>query len=392
MHLSDPVYLDHNATTPLAPEALDALLPFLRGDFGNSSSPHRMGVDAARAVESARIDVADLLGCAPDRVVLTGGGTESIATAIAAGRRLQPGRRRFVHSAVEHPASSAPIRRYAEEDGLEARVVGVDANGLLRRDEMLAAIDGDTALVSLLWGNNETGVIQPRELIVEIANACRAAGVLLHLDAVQMAGKAVIDAEDLGVDLLSISGHKFHGPKGTGALYVRDDERFAPLLMGGSHEGLRRAGTVNTAGVVGLGVAARLALDHLLDAFTMAAMGARRDRLENALVERIPGVTVNGASALRTPNTANVSFGGVHGNALLTLLSERNVFVSTGSACGSNKRKPSPVLLAMGVDEELAGGSLRLSIARTTTDVEIERAIDVITSSVEQLRALAPSA
>lgn len=392
MHPPDPVYLDHNATTPLAPEALEAMLPYLRGSFGNSSSSHRLGVEAARAVESARIDVADLLGCAPDRVVLTGGGTESIATAIAAGRRLQPGRRRFVYSAVEHPASSAPIRRYADEDGLEARVVGVDANGLLRREEVLDAIDGDTALVSLLWGNNETGVIQPRELVAEVSAACRAAGAFLHLDAVQLAGKAVIDAEDLDVDLLSISGHKFHGPKGTGALFVRDDARFAPLLMGGSHEGLRRAGTVNTAGVVGLGVAARMALDHLLDESAMAAMGARRDRLENALLERIEGTTVNGAAAVRTPNTANVSFRGVHGNALLTLLSERDVFVSTGSACGSNKRKPSPVLVAMGVDEDLAGSSLRLSIARTTTEAEIDRAIEVIVTSVEQLRALAPSA
>jgi len=384
-------YLDHNATTPLAPEALEAMLPFLREDFGNSSSPHGMGVEAARAIEAARIDVADLLGCAPDRVVLTGGGSESINTAVEAGGRLAPERTGFVCSTVEHPASSAPIARLAAERGAAPRLVSVDRDGVLDREALLTAIDADTAVVSLLWGNNETGVVQPRELLEAARDRCREVGALLHLDAVQMAGKAPIEAEELDADLVSISGHKFHGPKGTGALFVRDDERFRPLLVGGSHEGLRRAGTVNTPGVVGLGVAARLALEHLEDADAMERLRARRDALESALLERVEGASVNGARAERTPNTANVSFAGIHGNALLTLLSERGVYVSTGSACGSKKRKPSPILLAMGVDEELAGASLRLSIARTTTDAEIERGVDTIVAAVEQLRALAPA-
>lgn len=384
-------YLDHNATTPLAAEALAAMQPFWTERFGNSSSPHGMGLEAARAIESARIDVADLLGCAPDRVVLTGGGSESINTAIEAAGRLFPERTGFVCSAVEHPASAAPIARLARERGAEPRVVGVDANGTFDRAELLDAIDANTAAVSLIWGNNETGVVQPRDLLEAVRDRCREVGALLHLDAVQMAGKARMDVEELDADLVSISGHKFHGPKGTGALFVRDDERFRPLLIGGSHEGMRRAGTVATPSVVGLGAAARAALEHLEDESAMAHMRAQRDRLENALLERLEGAHVNGRDAVRTPNTSNVSFTGVHGNALLTLLSEREVYVSTGSACGSKKRKPSPILLAMGVDEELAGASLRLSIARTTTDEEIERGVEAIVASVEQLRELAPA-
>lgn len=384
-------YLDNNATTPLAPEALAAMEPYWTERFGNSSSPHGMGVDAARAIESARIDVADLLGCAPDRVVLTGGGTESIVSAIEAGGRLLPERRGFVCSTVEHPASSAPIARLANERGSEPRHVPVDGDGTLDRDALLEAIDDDTAVVSLIWGNNETGVVQPRELLEAARDRCREVGALLHLDAVQMAGKAVMDVEALDADLVSVSGHKFHAPKGTGALFVREDERFRPLLIGGNHEGMRRAGTVNTPGIAGLGAAARVAREHLEDASAMEHMRAQRDGLERALLERIDGSQVNGAKATRTPNTVNISFAGVHGNALLTLLSEREVYVSTGSACGSKKRKPSPILLAMGVDEELAGASLRLSIARTTTDDEIERGVEAIVASVAQLRELAPA-
>jgi len=384
-------YLDHNATTPLAAEALAAMQPYWTERFGNSSSPHGMGVEAARAIESARIDVADLMGCAPDRVVFTGGGSESINTAIEAAGRLHPERTGFVCSAVEHPASSAPIARLATERGATPRVVGVDANGTFDREALLAAIDADTAVVSLIWGNNETGVVQPRALLEAVRDRCREVGALLHLDAVQMAGKARMDTEELDADFVSISGHKFHGPKGTGALFVRDDERFRPLLIGGSHEGLRRAGTVDTPGVVGLGAAARAAREHLEDESAMAHMRAQRDRLESELLARVDGARVNGVGGERTPNTSNVSFAGIHGNALLTLLSEREVFVSTGSACGSKKRKPSPILLAMGVDEELAGASLRLSIARTTTDEEIERGIEAIVASVVQLRELAPA-
>jgi cysteine desulfurase len=385
------VYLDNNATTPVAPEAFEAMVPHLRDHFGNASSPHRLGVAAARAVESARLDVAELLGTTPDRVVFTGGGTESIATAIAAARAVRPGRPRMVCSTIEHPASSAPLKRASERGEGECVVVGVDGRGLLRREELLAAIDERTSVVSLLWGNNETGVVQPRELLVEVVVACRRHGALLHLDAVQMAGKGEIEAEDLGVDFVSISGHKFHAPKGVGALYVRDDAHFAPLMLGGSQEGLRRAGTVNTAGVVGLGVAARLAHEHLRTPGALARLAARRDRLEALLCERVEGTHVNGAGAPRTPNTSNVSFEGVNGNALLAMLSERDVYVSTGSACGSNKKKASPVLLAMGVDADLAGGSLRLSLSRYTTDETVERGAAVIAECIARLRQMAPT-
>ncbi|MEZ5978162.1 MAG: cysteine desulfurase family protein [Planctomycetota bacterium] len=387
---SETAYLDNNATTPIVDEVVEAMLPWLREGFGNSSSPHRIGVAAARAVEAARLDVADLFGCAPDRVVLTGGGTESIASAIHSARRTRAGRRRYVCSTVEHPASSAPIERFGEE-GLEAVRVPVDAEGRLDRDALFAAVDGDTALVSLIWGNNETGVVQSRSLLTEFARHCREMGALLHLDAVQLVGKVELEVEDLGADLVSVSGHKFHAPKGVGALYVRDDADFAPLLLGGSHEARRRAGTVNTAGVVGLGVAARLARLHLADRAATERLRARRDRLERTVLANVEGARVNGAGAERTVNTSNVSFPGVNGNTLLTMLSERNVFVSTGSACGSGRKKASPVLLAMGVDPDLAGSSLRLSLSRLTTDAEVDRGAAAIVESVARIRELAPT-
>jgi cysteine desulfurase len=385
------VYLDNNATTPLAPEVLAAVVPVLSDTFGNPSSPHRLGVAAARLVENARLDVADLFGTSPERVVFTGGGTESIATAVAAGMAMRASRSKVVCSSVEHPASSAPLKRAAELGRSSCIVVPVDRDGLFVRADLLGAIDDDTAVVSLLWGNNETGVVQPRELLREVAAKCRRHGALLHLDAVQMAGKAEMDVEDIGADFVSISGHKFHAPKGVGALYVRDDAEFTPFVLGGSQERQRRAGTVATANVVGLGVAARLACDHLRTPGALAALTARRDGLERELARRIEGVHVNGGRAPRTPNTSNVSFEGVNGNALLAMLSENDVFVSTGSACGSNKKKASPVLVAMGVDTELASASLRLSLSRFTTDAEIERGAQTIARCVERLRAMAPT-
>jgi cysteine desulfurase len=385
------VYHDNNATTPLAPEVLAAIVPVLTDTFGNPSSPHRLGVAAARLVESARLDVADLFGTSPERVVFTGGGTESIATAVAAGRALRPTRRTVVCSSVEHPASSAPLKREAELGRVDCVVVPVARDGLFVKERLMAAIGDDTAIVSLLWGNNETGVVQPRELLRDVAAKCRRHGALLHLDAVQMAGKAELDVEELGADFVSISGHKFHAPKGVGALFVRDDAEFAPFVLGGSQERQRRAGTVATANVVGLGVAARLACEHLRTPGALAALAARRDGLERELARRVEGVSVNGAGAARTPNTSNVSFEGVNGNALLAMLSEHDVFVSTGSACGSNRKKASPVLVAMGVDVDLASASLRLSLSRFTTDAEVERGVDTIARCVARLRAMAPA-
>ncbi len=388
---TDGVYLDHNATTPLAPEALEAMQRWFTEGYGNPSSAHARGQACARAVARARAQVADLFGAIdPGEVVFTSGGTEGLNTALWTARQSLPERRALVTSSAEHPAIKAPAERFARE-GYELRTVGVDGEGQLDLDAALAAIDAQTALVSLLWVNNETGVVLPRASLIALGERAREVGALFHLDAVQAAGKLPLDLADLPVDLATISGHKFHGPLGTGALYVREGLELAPLLEGGGQEQGRRGGTTNTPGAVCLGVAAELARLGVEAEQRTGRIAALRDRLETELARRVAPIVVHGAGAERVPHTINAAFCGLKNDALLLLLSELGVYVSAGSACSSGKRASSPVLAAMGISPDEAGATLRLSLARTTTAEEVELALERIEQAVAQLRRLAPA-
>lgn len=386
----DLVYLDNNATTAVAPEVLDALLPWLREGYGNPSSKHAMGEPAARAVALARASVARMLGAqSPREVVFTSGGTESINSALFACLRARPEARRIVTTTAEHSAALNPAKRLAEE-GFEVAFVGVDAEGRVDVDGLIAALTPETAVCTLLWGNNETGVLIPDDSLARVSARCRELEIPLHLDAVQVAGKRPIDVSHLGCDLLSISGHKFHGPKGVGAIWVRSGTAYTAHVEGGTQEEGRRGGTLNTPGIVGLGEAARLAARHTAEADSLGRLAELRDALEQGLLERIPDARVNGAGAERVESTSNISFEGVRGDALLLLLSEFGVCVSTGAACSTGKRAPSHVLLAMGLSPELAGGSIRLSLSRYSTEGDVDRALERVPRAVEQLRAMAP--
>lgn len=387
----DLVYLDNNATTAIDSEVLETMLPWLREGYGNPSSKHALGEPAALAVAKARGEVARLLNApSPRGVVFTSGGTESINSAFFSALRGQPGKRRIVTTQAEHAAALSPAKRLSDE-GYAVEFVAVDGDGRIDVDALLAAITPNTALCTLLWGNNETGVVVPTETLVRVAARCREVGAAFHLDAVQVAGKRKIDVVEIGADALSISSHKFHGPKGVGAVWVREGSPYFAHVEGGTQEEGRRGGTLNTPGIVGLGAAARAARAFLDDPSAGAELRSRRDRLERGLLERIPDATVNGAGAERVDNTTNISFAGVRGDALLLMLSELGVCVSTGAACSTGKRAPSHVLLAMGLAPELAGGSIRLSLCRHSTDIDVERALERIPVAVEQLRALAPN-
>ena len=388
---TDGVYLDHNATTPLASEALEAMQRWFTEGFGNPSSVHARGQACAKAVARARSQVADLFGAIdPGEIVFTSGGTEGLNTSLWTARQTLPERRTLVISGAEHPAIKAPAERFARE-GYVLRTTPVDGQGRLEVEAALAAIDDDTALVSLLWANNETGVVIPREALVAIGERARQVGALFHLDAVQVAGKLPLDVAGLPVDLASISGHKFHGPLGTGALYVREGLEVAALLEGGGQEQGRRGGTTNTPGVVGLGVAAELARQGVELERKTGQVAALRDHLERELERRVGPVVVHGAEAERVPHTSNTAFLGLKNDALLLLLSELGVYVSAGSACSSGKRASSPVLTAMGIAPEEAGATLRLSLSRETTRADIELALERIEAAVSQLRRLQPA-
>lgn len=380
------VYLDNNATTRVAQEVLDAMLPWFRERWGNPSSLYPLGEASADAMRAARSELARLVGGSPEEVVFTSGASESIATAFESARRRGGDRVRFVTSAVEHSAVTAQVEACAAS-GAETVVAGVDHEGRLDRDAVLSAIDGRTALVSLILANNETGVVSD---LGEIAAACKAADAWLHVDAVQAPGKLPLDVSELGADLLSLSAHKFHGPKGVGALWARRDLPLAGLVLGGPQEREVRAGTENVPGIVGAGVAARLAREHALDTAALDRLTGMRDRLETGILERIPGARVHGAGAPRVPNTTNIGFSGdLDAITLLALLAASGVDASAGSACHADRSGPSPVLLAMGCSEGEAAGSLRLSLSRDTTGEDVERAIGAVSEAIETLRALA---
>lgn len=362
----DPIYLDHNATTPILPEVLEAMLPHLGEHFGNPSSGHVYGRRAREVVEAARARVAALIGASPEEIVLTSGGTESNNLAIRGVAAARSQRRHVVTSAIEHPATDAPCR-LLERQGWEVTVLGVDASGRIRVDEATRAVRETTALVTVIHASNETGVLQP---VTELAGAVRAAGALIHTDAAQSAGKVPVDVDVLGVDLLSIAGHKLYAPKGVGALYVRRGTPIVPVLLGAEQEHALRPGTENVASIVGLGAACETAARTLEE--EAKRVSVLRDALWRQLRAGIPGILINGRERERLPNTLNVRLPGARGQAVLDACPE--VAASTGSACHAGTEAPSKVLTAMGLGEEEALGALRLSLGRGTTAEAVDRA------------------
>ncbi len=382
--VSPVIYLDHNATTPLAPEVLEAMLPYLGAEFGNPSSDHALGRRARQAVEEARSSVAALIGAAASEVVFTSGGTESNNLAIRGVAAQAPSaRRRIVTSTVEHPATAAPLA-LLEASGWTLTRVSVTASGILDLDAALAALDDDVALVTVMLAQNETGALMP---VAALAAAARAHGTVVHTDAAQAIGKIPVSVDDLGVDLLSIAAHKCYGPKGVGALYVRRGTPLSPLVVGAGQEGGLRPGTENVAGIVGLGAAARLAIDHLeADAPRIAQL---RDELWTALSAKVPVIGRYTPEVACLPNTLLVSFPGVLGADVLARVPQ--LAASTGSACHAGEHTPNATLLAMGVAPEVALGAVRLSLGRGTTRADVEAAVELLAGAHEALVATMPS-
>jgi cysteine desulfurase len=378
------VYFDYNATTPLAPEAIEAVVRATRELFGNASSVHHFGQQAKAALDEARSAVAALISGDPSEIIFTSGGTEADNFAIrGAAEALEPaGRRHLVASAIEHEAVLNTLKALARR-GWRTTLVPVDQSGIVSPDRVREAVTGETALVSVMHANNEIGTIQP---IAEIAAIAHERGAVMHTDAIQSVGKIRVDVRALGVDLLALSAHKFNGPKGAGVLWVKRGTRMQPLLTGGKHERNRRAGTENVAAIAGLGVAAQLALSKT-DA-EAARVAGLRDRLEAGILRDVPGSVVNGARTARVPNTTNISFDRVEAESLLIALDLEGVAVSTGSACSSGALEPSHVLRAMGFPAHRTQNSLRFSLGMFSTDAEIDHVIAILPAIVEKLRAL----
>ena len=373
------IYLDNNATTQALPEVVEAMLPFLRDEYANPSSVHRFGQQIRHRVECAREQVAQLLHAAPKDIVFTSGGTESINLAIRGGLVARPGRTRLLTTAVEHSAVLRVMEDLASS-GYILDIVGVDSAGRIDLAEWTAKLTDETALASVMFANNETGVLFDVE---KLASAAAERGVPLHVDAVQAAGKVAVDVDAIPADFISLSAHKFHGPKGVGALYVRRRSRLHPQIVGGSQERELRGGTENVPGIVGMGVAAKQAVAHLSD--VAADIGALRDRLEAGIQEHMRDVLVNGAGSPRIANTTNISFPGLQAEAILIVLSEAGICASAGSACSSGSLEPSHVLKAMGIDEKVAHGAIRFSLSRYNTAAEID---DVVARMPDLLRPL----
>jgi cysteine desulfurase len=378
------VYFDYNATTPLAAEVLDAVVAATRDRFGNASSVHYFGQQAKAVLDDARSAVATLVNADPSEVVFTSGGTESDNFAIrGAADALEPaGRRHLVACAIEHEAVLNTLKALGRR-GWRTSLVPVDQTGIVSPDRVRDLLADDTALVSVMHANNEIGTIQP---IAEIARLAHERGALVHTDAVQSVGKVPVDVRALGVDLLSLSAHKFNGPKGAGVLWVRRGTRVQPILTGGKHERNRRAGTENVPAIAGLGVAARLAVDKLATEGTR--LGALRDRLEAGILGSVPGTAVNGTPSMRVPNTSNISFDRVEAESLLIALDLEGIAVSTGSACSSGTLEPSHVLRAMGFPAHRTQNSLRFSLGLFSTEEEVDRVVEVLPRLVEKLRGL----
>jgi cysteine desulfurase len=378
------VYLDHNATTPVHPAVVDAMARVLKEDFGNPSSVHHFGQRAKAAVDQARSAVAALIGADPGEVVFTSGGTESDNFAIrGAAEALDPARRgHLIATAIEHEAVLNTLKALARR-GWSTALLPIGASGIASPDALRDVLRNDTAIVSIMHANNEIGTVQP---IAEMARVAHERGALFHTDAVQTAGKIRLNVKALDLDLVSISAHKFYGPKGVGALWLRRGLRLRPILTGGKHERNRRAGTENVAGIVGMGVAATMALAKIDD--EAQRMSALRDRLEEGVLRVVPGTTVNGARSPRVPNTTNISFDRIEAESLLIALDLEGVAVSTGSACSSGTLEPSHVLKAMGFPAHRTQNSIRFSLGAANTEAEIDRVVAILPGIVEKLRNL----
>jgi cysteine desulfurase len=381
------IYLDYNATSPLSAEVIDAISRALRDDFGNPSSIHAFGQRAKAAVDQARSDVAALIGADPMEIVFTSGGTEADNLALrgAFDALESTGRRRIVTSGLEHEAVLNTAKALTAR-GAETVSLSAGRDGIIDPATVEAATNRETAIVSIMLANNEIGTLQP---VADIAARCRPSGALLHSDAVQAAGKVPIAVRDLGIDLLSMSAHKFGGPKGIGALWIRKGVRLISQATGGRQERNRRGGTENVPAIVGMGVAARLAKDALGSAVSIATL---RDQLESGVLARVPGTTVNGARDRRVPNTTNISFDGVEAESLLIALDLEGVAVSTGSACSSGTLETSHVLKAMGLPNAFARNSLRFSLGSSTTAADVDFVVEALPRLVTKLRQLGRTA
>lgn len=378
------IYFDNNATTAIAPEVREAMLPYLGEYYGNPSSMHTFGGQVAQAVDTGRERLAALLGATPEEILFTSCGSESDNTAIWSALQTQPEKRHLVTTRVEHPAVLSVMQHW-ERQGYRVTYLGVDAKGRLDMDEYLTALTPDTALVSIMFANNETGNIYPIERLATLA---RERGILFHTDAVQAVGKVPLNLATLPVDMLSLSGHKLHAPKGIGALYIRKGIRFRPYLRGGHQEHGRRAGTENVPYIVGLGVAAELAVTHSHEEVVQVA--ALRDALEQGITAHVPDCIVNGDVEHRLSNTTNIAFKNVEGEAILLMLDRLGICASSGSACTSGSLEPSHVLRAMGVPFNYAHGSIRLSLSRYTTREEVDFVVEHFPQVISTLRTISP--
>ena len=376
------IYLDNNATTQLDPAVIEEMLPFLTKYYGNPSSGYALGAKVRTAVDLARERLAALLGCEPSEIVFTSCGTESNNAVINSALQFEPRGKHIVTSAVEHSAVLRPCQDLAKR-GCEVTFLGVDQDGNIDLGELEAAIRPETAIISLMWANNETGVLFPVEKIAEM---CREKGVIFHTDAVQAAGKIPIRLRDTAINFLSLSAHKFHGPKGVGALYVNRRTRFYPTIAGGGQENGRRGGTENVASITGLGKAAERAAESLSEEETHVR--AMRDRFEKKILEAVSGASVNGAGATRLPNTSSFSFDGIESPAALLLLDRHHICCSAGSACRTGSQEASHVLRAMNPGGDGARRSLRFSFGRFNSDAQVDRAIEIVPKVIGKLRQL----
>ena len=378
------IYVDNNATTRVAPEVVEEMSPYFSELYGNPSSMHFFGGQVQTKVEEARERVAGLIGARPQEIIFTSCGTESDNTAIMSALESNPEKRHVVTTRVEHPAVKNLVGQLKRE-GYLVTELPVDRDGLLSMDEVSQVITEDTAIVSVMWANNETGVLFPVE---EIAKVAKSRGAIFHTDAVQAVGKIPMNVAESQIDMLSLSGHKLHAPKGIGVIYVRRGTRFSPYIIGGHQEEGRRGGTENVPYIIGMGKACELAANHLDD--MQVRVKGLRDKLENGLLEKIPNSLVNGDRQQRLPNTSSISFEYVEGESILLKLSDNGICASSGSACTSGSLEPSHVLRAMGVPFTAAHGSIRFSLSSYNTEEEVDFILKVMPPIIEKLRAISP--
>ena len=380
----NPLYFDNNATTRVAPEVVEAMLPYFTEYYGNPSSMHTFGGTVGRQINEARAKLADLLGAAPEEIVFTSCGTESDSTAITAALRSNPDKKHIITSRVEHPAIKN-LCEYLAKTGYRVTFVPVDDKGQLDMDYLTHNLTDDTAIASFMWANNETGVIFP---IDEIAGILSERDIIFHTDAVQAVGKVPIDVKKTRIDMLSLSGHKLHAPKGIGALYVRKGTKFSPFLIGGHQEKGRRGGTENVASIIGLGRASDFVTAHMIEENTRVK--SLRDKLETRLIQKIPNALVNGDKDNRLPNTSSIAFEFVEGESILLMINEFGICASSGSACTAGSLEPSHVLRAMGVPFTAAHGTIRFSLSIYNTEPEIDLIVEKLPPIIERLRAMSP--